>query len=30
LLVLLGVGHIHVGDPIRFHPLLSCCKSICV
>ncbi len=30
LLVLLGVGHVDVGDPIGLHPLLSCSKNICV
>jgi len=30
LLILLGVGHIDVGDPIGLHPLLSCYNDICV
>ncbi len=30
LLVLLGVGHVHMGDPIGLHPLLSCFGVICV
>ena len=30
LLILLGVGHVDVGDPIGLHPLLSCYNDICV
>jgi len=30
LLVLLGVGHVHMGDPIGLHALLSCYGDICV
>jgi hypothetical protein len=27
---LLGVGHVHMGDPIGLHALLSCNGDICV
>ncbi|MNW02339.1 hypothetical protein D3C71_1981080 [compost metagenome] len=30
LLVLLGVGHVDVGDPIGLHPRCSCLNDICV